>query len=445
MSEKRFLAFAQRFGSQRNGKRRSQDLLDTEKKHEVVIDCGGNEDVRKQFEMIRLNADDLQRIRQMQPLIERHIGEITAAFYDSILGVKELEAIITSHSTIERLKKTLTAHIMEMFSGRIDEAYVGKRFRIAQVHLRIGLRPKWYMGSFQNLQNSLIDILHTYISNPEERVAYVKSVLKLLNLEQQLVLEIYEAEHLHEREEQYEKVKDELKQNLFGLSEGLARLTKETSGSVQQLVAKSNEVKQAIYRSTEVSERSSKLALEGKMKLDEMTAKIEIIDKSSSHMEQAVMQLSELSRQIRGIVGAVQQIANQTKLLALNASIEAARAGEHGKGFGVVSNEVKSLSEDTRRTVALIADLVEQSERHTEEVVAAIGNVQRLVKDGHEHSKGTSHAFGMIVDSMKHIGDEIVMIEKEMTALNETLESIGQSTYEVAASASALNETTINL
>jgi heme-based aerotactic transducer len=114
----------------------------------------GNEQLSTQLRMINLTKEDLRMIRSIQPVMIESIDEIIEIFYETILKVAALRQIITDHSTIDRLRTTLKQHIIELFSGHLDNEYVLKRLRIAVVHQRIGLEPKWYIGSFQNLQNT---------------------------------------------------------------------------------------------------------------------------------------------------------------------------------------------------------------------------------------------------------------------------------------------------
>lgn len=144
--------------------------------------------------MVDLTDEDLWVLSRLKPLVTEHIETIVTRFYQNLEHENSLMEIIHDHSSVDRLKKTLTIHIQEMFSGVIDEAFLEKRIRIAHVHLRIGLLPKWYLGAFQDLLLSMLTIFENALSDEEYRRS-VKAVTKILNIEQQIVLEAFEDEH----------------------------------------------------------------------------------------------------------------------------------------------------------------------------------------------------------------------------------------------------------
>lgn len=90
------------------------------------IAIAGNAEMILQMNMIQLTEEDLSLISAFRPVIISRIEQITSSFYESILRVDKLKEIITKHTTVERLRLTLSNHVIEMFSGKIDEAFIQK-------------------------------------------------------------------------------------------------------------------------------------------------------------------------------------------------------------------------------------------------------------------------------------------------------------------------------
>lgn len=91
--------------------------------------------------------------------------------------------------------------------------------------------------------------------------------------------------------------------------------------------------------------------------IEELSASASEIHINEQNLSENIKEITKLSEQINEVSNFIHQIANQTKMLGLNASIEAARAGEFGKGFGVVANEIRNLSEQSKSTISKINNL----------------------------------------------------------------------------------------
>ncbi|UVI30746.1 globin-coupled sensor protein [Paenibacillus spongiae] len=397
-----------------------------------------------QLDMIGLTVEDLNMLKKYQPIVVEFSDSIVESFYMKVLHVPGLQAIIMKNSSIERLRLTLRDHLIEMFDGRIDNDFVQKRLKIASVHQRIGLEPKWYMGAFQNLQNTMLGIIHNYLHDQAEGLALSKAITKLLNFEQQLVLEAYEKMNVEHQENQYELIKRQLKEKIISVSQRLALLTEQTNTSTQELIGSSNQVAASFMSSSEKTKESRSLALKGSENMAKLEQSMDAIHGSSMQMEGAVVQLRDSSLQIKQIVTIVEEISSQIKLLSLNASIEAARAGEYGAGFSVVAQEVKKLSEETRAAVSRISELIKKSNAYTAEVVHSIDAVQTHVQAGQQESVRMNEMFALILRSLESGLDELDLVEIEIQGLVSGIGEVGAATDEVASSAEELNHTANN-
>ncbi|WP_399537648.1 methyl-accepting chemotaxis protein [uncultured Paenibacillus sp.] len=162
-------------------------------------------------------------------------------------------------------------------------------------------------------------------------------------------------------------------------------------------------------------------------------------------MKESVKRLDESSEQIRKIVVIVQEIADQTKLLSLNAAVEAARAGEHGRGFGVVAKEIQKLSDGTMASIKRIADVIAQSSEYTSDVISIIEEVDRQVKAGQADSDAANAVFDDIREFMSSSMDHMRLVEAELSSLVGVIGEIGSGTIKVAESAEHLHEVTKNI
>lgn len=390
--------------------------------------------------MIDLTDEDLWVLSRLKPLVTEHIETIVTRFYKNLEHENSLMEIIHDHSSVDRLKKTLTIHIQEMFSGVIDEAFLEKRIRIAHVHLRIGLLPKWYLGAFQDLLLSMLTIFENALSDEEYRRS-VKAVTKILNIEQQIVLEAFEDEHARLRRLD-EESKNELHRQIKDTSGSLATLFAETTGAVQELVDKSSEIAETSRAGTKTAVSVEQKSIGGKKELEEQEQQLNQMGSSMTQIEREIKKLEEIALQIEKIFGIVTGIAEQTNLLSLNASIESARAGEHGKGFAVVANEVRKLSDDTKKTVSTVSELVNNTNAQISIVTKHITDVNQLVNESKDKMSEINHLFDDIVSNMKTSKEQSGRIEGDLQSFLSGLQDVNAAVSQVAVSVDSLVELT---
>lgn len=416
-----------------------QTLLEMSKQMEPVVKVNVDSDLEKQLNMLDLTVEDFAVAQALKPFVEGKNTTIIDRFYKNLEHNRDLIVIIEKNSSIERLKKTLSRHVVEMFSGEMSEAFIQRRKIIAHIHVRIGLTQKWYIASFQKIFDGLMDLVLENFPCQADRTLAIKVINKLLNLEQQVVLEAYDDEVLRINEEEA-LAKTQLIESLEQTSSELASLAERTNTSIEEMTSQVNIVTANSITGTELAEEASKAAIQGKSRLNAMDGSLKNMEQGTIKVNQEMTSLEETSTQIKEIIGIVKSIADQTNLLALNASIEAARAGEHGLGFAVVADEVRKLAEQTGNSVTNVTDLVNQTNEQVMHSATSIKEVQDFLTDVREQMKNTEIAFGKIDESMEKTKTSNENIQGDLEVFNNKIHEIEQSAATVIESANKLNE-----
>lgn len=405
---------------------------------QVNLEYDISSDMENQLKMIHLTEEDLKMAKYLLPIITESIDEIVTYFYESIGIEQKLNDIIDHYSSVERLKKTLKVHITEMFEGNINKEYVQKRIRIAHKHVQIGLHTKWYIAAFQSLNTKLIDIATRTIENSEDLDKAIKVINKLINYEQQLVLEAYENQIDRVREAEEEK-KARLRTEVKMSTNELASISEETNAILLELHDDSGKILNIAQEGLEVSEKTEKSSYEGKERIKEQNDKILTIAKSMDSISLDAQNLVETAKQIEEVVKIVESIADQTNLLALNSSIEAARAGEHGRGFSVVAEEIRKLAEKTKVSVSSVTEHISNTNVRVSNVSKSIEQISNITKEASEKMTELEKGFEDIMISMHSSKEQNQVIEEQLFGFKEKMSEIAEASSQTAKFAEKLN------
>lgn len=181
--------------------------------------------------------------------------------------------------------------------------------------------------------------------------------------------------------------------------ENLSRKAESTVSSVTQMEVSIQDVKTRAEETVQISELVAKNAESGALRVQ---STIEGIDRARNFSQQAVQVIQELAErasEIGNILTVIEDVTDETNLLALNAAIIAAQAGEHGKGFAVVADEIKDLAERTAQSTEEIGQLIEAVQKGAKEAVEAVRLGYKSVEEGVALSKEAGDALATILES----------------------------------------------
>jgi methyl-accepting chemotaxis protein len=140
---------------------------------------------------------------------------------------------------------------------------------------------------------------------------------------------------------------------------------------------------------------------------------MQVMDRIAEKVKNSSKTVEELGRrsdQIGEIVGTIEDIADQTNLLALNAAIEAARAGEQGRGFAVVADEVRALAERTTRATKEIGEMIKTIQRETRNAVSEMERGVHEVVQGSDEARKSGEALKTILDRVENVTIQVSQI-----------------------------------
>ncbi|MFD1336903.1 methyl-accepting chemotaxis protein [Oceanobacillus iheyensis] len=204
-----------------------------------------------------------------------------------------------------------------------------------------------------------------------------------------------------------------------------------------EVVNKSRENGDAI---TSTTEKMLEQTNQGTALMENSMKQMHRIDEIVKVSVDKVKGLDHQSRDISNLISVIKDISEQTNLLALNAAIEAARAGEHGRGFAVVADEVRKLSEQVSNSVGEITTIVSNIQDGTKEVVSSLNNGYKEVQEGTSQIESTGNNFKTIqhgvndmVRKIEYITTDLLNIVENSTNMNQLIEEIASTSEESAA------------
>ena len=278
---------------------------------------------------------------------------------------------------------------------------------------------------------------NNFVVHSKARESYIGDFKNILEAVRKIKYSLSDTiNHIKESSEQVGIGSTQLADGAQSLAEGAT----DQAASVQELLATVNNVAEQVQRNTENALATNKKAMEIGEQANTSSSYI-------TEMMKAMEKISDASMQIANIIQTIEEIADQTNLLSLNASIEAARAGEAGRGFAVVAGEIGHLAnqcteavEDTRKLIQAALSEVESGNRIADEMAEALQGVI----DGMDEIVKAVEAVAENSDeqnqSMQQVNDAIEIISEVVQTNSAAAEETSATSQELSAQATELND-----
>ncbi|MEW4462338.1 globin-coupled sensor protein [Roseibium algicola] len=424
--------------------------------------------IRDRLSFNKLDQATIALLRDHSKLILSILPGVLDGFYEHIEQYSETKAFFRDHAHMMHAKEKQLEHWRIIAEGRFDESYVASVTKIGEVHNKLGLEPRWYIGGYNFLVSGVVDAISRTMpvgytgGKRRQQLRHLQTaIIRASMLDMDYAIDVYLKAGIRDRHQTLERLASEFETSVGGVVDGVStaaqHLTEasrslragaeDTSGKVAAVSASSEETAANVQTVASATEEMASSVTEISRQVSSSTQLSSKAVDSARETNEKVQSLTSAAQVIGDVVGLINDIAEKTNLLALNATIEAARAGEAGKGFAVVASEVKQLAEQTAKATAEIASQVGAIQGATSDAATAIGSISKII----EEMNVISTAIATAVEEQDAATQEIARnvdeaargtqdLSENIAGVNKAAEMTGASSNQIHSSAEQLAE-----
>ncbi len=202
--------------------------------------------------------------------------------------------------------------------------------------------------------------------------------------------------------------------------------------SVKELTTTSDEIASSVEETKNSAEESSRMTQEGSEAIKSSIDTLNTIQEQTGNLSATISKLGLSTDKIGNIIVVINEIADQTNLLALNAAIEAARAGEAGRGFAVVADEVRKLAERTSKATKEIEVIISDLQRESVAAELAMNETTSEVEQGTKASQESLELLAKIVGSSDNIVESATVVAAAIAEENAVIDEVNTNIQSIA-------------